>query len=356
MCAFQEMPSWFDLPTINEWNQAGFRGQIEMGADDIVQNVDKFYLKTDSRTGQKEEPSERELAGGRASSLRRSSLNGSPKRESSFAEERSQSLPGSPERPSERLEFRVDNGHMAREICKTENRNVGIDFSNTVFGGFSQGASMALFAGMRGLIRDQARGRKMEKERGSDARMTSRSPKRSRAEAVDDDADETPPSPKRSKVEDGRSPSGYVARTSSPGAAGSSGRIRECPKGILALSTYIPGAKALLDAAKSVGLGSSSGGDVVPVLICHGTTDRVLEHELADETKSFLEETCGKRVDVKLQKFPGLEHKFCPVEEAVVIEWLKKVFPPPGGSPRRSVSPSGVRSSSPGNPGRASKK
>ncbi|CAD7950299.1 unnamed protein product [Amoebophrya sp. A120] len=219
------------------------------------------------------------------------------------------------------------------------------DWGSAVFAGFSQGASMALFAGLRGLIRDVKR-RQEESGRGEDAppseivgdgnggaaEVSKHRAKRVKKSHPAGTSKETSPAP--SSAARGSDSAGLSRGKSSTSPLR---QRREAPAGILALSTYVPAARALQAAAEAAGVkkqkGSPPPNGPLPILLCHGTADGVLDPKLAEETRAWLLEVFGARhVRVELHIIEGGGHAFGYNEGEIVGSWLQKVFPfsPPG--------------------------
>eukprot|EP00392_Amoebophrya_sp_AT5.2_P007605 g7620.t1 len=131
---------------------------------------------------------------------------------------------------------------------------------------------------------------------------------------------------------------------------------RSVPRGILAMSGYLPATKALMAMAASVRkdtLAKSRGGGVdgsnscadaggvsvssevarpdvldlssVPVLLCHGTADQMVSFDNALKTKNFLAEEFS--IDAEVYEIAGMGHEACQEEIDHVKDWLRKRFP-----------------------------
>ncbi len=86
--------------------------------------------------------------------------------------------------------------------------------------------------------------------------------------------------------------------------------------GILALSTYLP-LKSQLPAE------AHAANRRVPILMCHGTRDPVVTHELGSASRDVL---TAQGYGVDWREYP-MEHSLCPAELVDLTAWLKARLP-----------------------------
>jgi phospholipase/carboxylesterase len=86
---------------------------------------------------------------------------------------------------------------------------------------------------------------------------------------------------------------------------------------VLALSTYLP----LPD---SLAAEASAANRDVPILMCHGEFDPVLDPALGEQSCALLRQA-GYSVDWR--SYP-MQHQVCAEEIAVIGQWLRQRLPP----------------------------
>lgn len=92
-------------------------------------------------------------------------------------------------------------------------------------------------------------------------------------------------------------------------------RYQQPLAGIMALSTYLP----LVQTFQSE---LSETNHAIPIMMCHGMHDPVVQYHLGDDTKYFLEQA-GFKVD--WHSYP-MQHSVCPEEIADISQWLQQIL------------------------------
>ncbi|CAD7929711.1 unnamed protein product [Amoebophrya sp. A25] len=114
---------------------------------------------------------------------------------------------------------------------------------------------------------------------------------------------------------------------------------KSVPRGILALSGYLPAAKALMAVAESLQKDRATTPEVplaatvaqkvcncshVPVLLCHGRQDEMVSYWNAEKTQIFLREEF--EINAELLSY-DMGHEACQKEVDAVAKWLHDRFP-----------------------------
>ena len=86
--------------------------------------------------------------------------------------------------------------------------------------------------------------------------------------------------------------------------------------GVAALSSYLPCPTAF--AEKAVARKD------IPLLMCHGQQDQVVQLQWAQQSKTSLEQDCSFSVD--FQEYPGMGHELHQPEFVYFVEWMQKAL------------------------------